>query len=79
MQRRNVPFSQSLRAWRKFRNLTQSALAQSAEISSNAVYMLEAGLRNDPPWSSVLALARALKIRPDNFLHNPPKNKASNR
>ena len=72
MQKKKViSFPESLRAWRRSRGLTQAALAHAAGLTANAVWMLEAGLRRDPPWSSVLALANALKISPNNFLQKP--------
>jgi len=50
-----------LKALRKARKMTQEALAREAEISLGYVARLEIG-RHDPKLSTLLKLAKALKV-----------------
>jgi transcriptional regulator with XRE-family HTH domain len=55
-------FGTRLRALRESKGLTQVQLADLADMSSNAVAMLERGERR-PSWDTVLALCRVLKVQ----------------
>lgn len=50
-----------IKALRKARKMTQEALAREAEISLGYVARLEIG-RHDPKLSTLLKLAKALKV-----------------
>jgi len=49
------------------RGLTQEALARKLKFSSSYVARLEQG-RHDPPLSTVVKLAKALKVKPSELL-----------
>ena len=62
-----MPFSDRLKALRNAAGLTQEALARAADVSTATVARLEhAGL--DPSWNTVLKLASALRVSPNDFL-----------
>lgn len=54
-------FGARLRELRQAAGLTQLALARKAGLSHHAICHWEQGLR-EPSWSSVLALAQALRV-----------------
>lgn len=55
-------FAARLRQLRTAAGLSQYALARRSGLSKQALSRLEAGLRPDPAWSSVQALADALGV-----------------
>lgn len=59
-------FSQRLRELREYKGLTQAALASRSGLRQASIADYERG-RSEPTWSSVLALADALGISPDDF------------
>ncbi len=62
-----MPFSDRLRALRTERGFSQEKLARAADVSTGTVARLEhAGL--DPSWSTVVKLAQALGVSPNDFL-----------
>lgn len=52
-----------IRAERHARGITQAALARTLEISVEYVSLIERGGRN-PPYTTFVALARALQVSP---------------
>jgi transcriptional regulator with XRE-family HTH domain len=52
-----------IQRWRKTAGITQAALAEELDISVAYVSLIERGGRN-PPITTVLAFAKALKISP---------------
>jgi transcriptional regulator with XRE-family HTH domain len=63
-------FGGRLRELRAAAGLTQKVLAERAGLTREAVAYLEGG-RNDPHWSTVVALCVALGITSDQFLKPP--------
>jgi transcriptional regulator with XRE-family HTH domain len=62
-----MPFNDRLKALRTAAGLTQEALARAADVSTATVARLEyAGL--DPSWNTVVKLASALRVGPNDFL-----------
>ena len=59
-------FGPRLRALREAAGLTQSQLAEKADMLANALARLERGER-DPLWATVLKLAEALDVSTDEF------------
>jgi transcriptional regulator with XRE-family HTH domain len=57
----------TLRRLRRKRGLSQAELADKADLSREYVNKLEAG-RHDPPLSTILALAKALRVRAGRLL-----------
>jgi transcriptional regulator with XRE-family HTH domain len=64
-RRRDVlrKLGESVRAFRQVRGLTQEALADSLHLSVAYVSLIERGHRN-PPYTTVIAIARALDVPP---------------
>ena len=62
-----VPLGKAVRRWRKARGLTQEDLSGLAELHRNHIGGIERGERN-VTIKTVLALARALEIRPAELL-----------
>ena len=60
----------TLKVLRERAGLSQQALADSAGMHVLGVAKLEQGLR-EPGWSTVLALAKALGVTPNDFLPPP--------
>jgi transcriptional regulator with XRE-family HTH domain len=58
-----------IREHRRHRGLTQENLAESLELSVAYVSLIERGGRN-PPYTTVLAIARALGIPPARLVHD---------
>ena len=58
-----LPFSQTLLLWRRYRGLTQVALAQRARISRPNLSAIEVGKR-EVSLTTLRALAAALDVRP---------------
>ena len=54
---------EKVRAYRHERGLTQEALAESLDLSVAYVSLIERGGRN-PPFTTVVAIARALGVSP---------------
>jgi transcriptional regulator with XRE-family HTH domain len=54
---------EKVRAYRHERGLTQEALAESLDLSVAYVSLIERGGRN-PPYTTVVAIARALGVSP---------------
>jgi len=52
-----------IREYRRTKGLTQESLAQALDLSVAYVSLIERGGRN-PPYTTVLAIARALGIAP---------------
>jgi transcriptional regulator with XRE-family HTH domain len=67
-------FGENLRREREARNLSQSELARRANLTSQAINMLERR-KNGPRMSTVLALAAALDCKPEE-LYGPAPTKA---
>lgn len=63
-------FGLRLKELREAAGLTQAQLAEKAGLSQRAVSHLEQQ-RNEPIWSSVIALAEALGVTPMAFLEPP--------
>ncbi len=63
-------FGLRLKELREAAGLSQKDLAEKAGLSQRAVSHLEQ-LRNEPSWSSVVALADALGVTPMAFLESP--------
>lgn len=62
-------FDSRLRALRKAAGLSQAELADKTGLNRFGVAKLEQGQR-EPGWATVIALARALGVTPNDFL--PP-------
>jgi transcriptional regulator with XRE-family HTH domain len=56
-----------VREHRRSRGLTQEALAESLELSVAYVSLIERGGRN-PPYTTVVAIARALGVPPSHIV-----------
>jgi transcriptional regulator with XRE-family HTH domain len=56
-----------VREHRRSRGLTQEALAESLELSVAYVSLIERGGRN-PPYTTVVAIARALGVPPSQIV-----------
>ena len=54
---------EKVRSYRHERGLTQEALAESLDLSVAYVSLIERGGRN-PPYTTVLAIARSLEVEP---------------
>jgi transcriptional regulator with XRE-family HTH domain len=63
-------FAGRLRELREARGWTQHQLAGAAGVTAAAVKCIEQG-RNRPVWDTVVALCRALAVRPDAFAQAP--------
>src|SRR5215475_6525926 len=63
-------FSARLKEMRERAGLTQKQLADRAGVSQRGISHWEQGLR-EPTWSNVIALAKALGVKCDDFLHEP--------
>lgn len=63
----NLAFGRTLRRHRLAQSMTQEALARSANISVNGVYMLEYG-RRSPTLDTIDALCTSLGVALSNFL-----------
>jgi len=71
-------FSDHLLAWRRFRALTQTALAGAARIPQPNIAALEAG-RLEPKLSTLRRLAHALGITPGRLLDERPPQQSWSR
>jgi transcriptional regulator with XRE-family HTH domain len=60
-------FGRQMRAFRQKRGLSQEKLAELAGLHRNYTGILERGLSN-PTLLAIVALARALKVRPASLL-----------
>lgn len=60
-------FGKKLREWRKRRGLSQEELAEKSHLHRNYVSDVERGTRNIS-LLNILALARALKVKPSKLL-----------
>ena len=60
----------NLKRLRELRGLSQSGLAEKASLSLNCIKFLEGGQRPDPQASTLMALARALRVSVDRLLEN---------
>jgi transcriptional regulator with XRE-family HTH domain len=58
---------EKVRSYRHERGLTQEALAESLDLSVAYVSLIERGGRN-PPFTTVVAIARALGVSPRDML-----------
>lgn len=58
----NVRFAKRLKALRKERGITQAVLAQRAGVTLSYIGRLEIG-RHDPQLSTLMKLAKALKVK----------------
>jgi len=58
-----VALGKRVRSCRRDRGLTQEALADALHISTAYVSLIERGGRN-PPYTTVIAIARALGVSP---------------
>jgi DNA-binding XRE family transcriptional regulator len=70
MARCNLPttrFGEVLKRFRYKAMLSQSTLAEMSGVSRACLNWLECG-RVEPAWAQVLAIARALKQFPNNFV-----------
>jgi transcriptional regulator with XRE-family HTH domain len=63
-------FAMRLRELRKERGWTQPELADKAGLTRDGVAHLEQG-RRKPTWETVVALAAALGVTPNDFLEAP--------
>jgi len=61
-----------LRAWRESRYLTRATLAQLADLSEPTIEKLEMGRAIGARFSTVLKLAQALGITPDQLIYQTP-------
>lgn len=61
-----------IRAWRKYRRLTQEQLAERAELTSGAISQLENGIINYTQ-PTLEALAYALNCSPGDLLSRDPR------
>jgi transcriptional regulator with XRE-family HTH domain len=68
-------FARLLRNARKSAGLSVAELARRADLSREAVRLIEAGKRTDPTWATVQALAHALDL-PTDFFVTAPKSGA---
>jgi transcriptional regulator with XRE-family HTH domain len=59
----------NIRAARKRAGLSQEALARRADMSLNAISMLERGERADPHYSTLAAIADGLSISVEKLVH----------
>ncbi len=71
-RRSETAFGRRLRALREEQGLTQSALGEAVGMLQSAVARLEAGER-EPGWPTVLKLAEALGVEPNDFVEEKPK------
>lgn len=61
-------FGQRLQQLREDARLTRAELAEAAGLTRQMVTAIEAGRRPDPSWSTVLKLADALNVTPNDFM-----------
>ena len=60
-------FTMRLRQLRRRRRMTQAALAERAGVTRAYLSRLEIG-QHDPPLSTILRLAKALRVKPGRLL-----------
>jgi putative transcriptional regulator len=70
-QAEDTGFAAKLRAIREAAGVSQAELADRAGLNRFGVAKLEQGVR-EPGWATVVALARALGVTPNDFLPPPP-------
>jgi transcriptional regulator with XRE-family HTH domain len=59
-------FGRNITSLRRRRGLSKAALARKADVSRDALYQVEAGLRT-PHFDTLMALADALEADPGNL------------
>ena len=64
----DVAFGLVLRRVRKAANLSQEALALDADLQRNYISLIELGT-NQPTITTIFKLAKALKIKPHEFIN----------
>jgi transcriptional regulator with XRE-family HTH domain len=71
--------SQRIRTLREATGLSQQEIAVKGDLSLSLVAKLEQGKKADPRASTLLALARALDVRPGELLDDltPPESEAA--
>jgi transcriptional regulator with XRE-family HTH domain len=62
-------FALKLRTIRRAKKLSQAQLAECAGVHRQVIARLELG-ENQPTWQTVLALAKALGCKPNDFMMN---------
>ena len=60
-----------LRTLRERRGLTQAQLAKKSGVAQNNISKLERNKHKRPVYATVTALARALRVRPENLHFGP--------
>jgi len=58
----STPFAVKLKALREAAGMTQAGLAEAAGLHLSVVFKIEQGVREDPSWATVKALAKALGV-----------------
>jgi transcriptional regulator with XRE-family HTH domain len=72
MPAKRLPYlSRQITILREARGWTRYRLAKEAGLIPSTVERIEAGLRPNPQWDTVLAIARAFGISLDDFRENP--------
>ena len=67
-------FGETLKHYRETKGLTQQQLADLAEMNKFGLAKLEQGV-TEPYWPTVLKLAGALGITPNDFMHTPKQTR----
>jgi transcriptional regulator with XRE-family HTH domain len=70
MERKMEVFALKLKALRIASGLSQKELALKAGLSLSGIADMEQGKR-DPYWTTVITLAKALEVTPNDFLTAP--------
>jgi transcriptional regulator with XRE-family HTH domain len=63
-----------LKKYRKIAGLTQEQLARKSGVDLAVISRLERGLRRQPAYETVVRLARALNLEPEELLPVPTKD-----
>jgi transcriptional regulator with XRE-family HTH domain len=69
-------FAGRLKELREARGWTQQVLAEKSGVSQRAISHIEQG-RNEPGWSTIIALGKALGVSCDEFLKEPQPRDAA--
>jgi transcriptional regulator with XRE-family HTH domain len=72
-------FAVRLKALREARGLSQAELAEAAGLHLSVVFKIEQGVRDDPAWSTVQALAEALGVEVTAFVERKPGRRRGKR
>lgn len=61
----------SLRAFRNAKSMSQADLAEAAGVDQTTISTIEVGKNQNPSWETVVRLARALGVAPEDLFPIP--------